>query len=788
MVRFGMPIVAAVGLSTLPVNGQWVVFNEDPSRLSAPAEVGAADTQEKDYAWGDVDCDGDIDLVVVRKEPWTTTGKRPNVLLINEAGVLTDRTADFASDSDVAGDKGFLTPTNDRDVVLVDVNGDGWLDIVTAVTLTDNQAKHLSHPRVYINKGEIGGAWQGFRYEDDRIPQMHPTAGPRFCAVSAGDVTGDGAPDLFFSDYDDGGTQIFDFNDRLLINDGNGFFTDETAARLTPQMYISVFGIANAIVDMNGDGVKDIVRLTANGEPYHIGVAYNNPAGQGFFNLYDQIYNLSAYHSAVGDLNGDGRMDVVAIDDGVDRYLLNEGNDAQGMADFSNSVFPPQTGILHAGNVVIEDLDKDGWNDVIIADVDVTLPGCSDRTFIFHNLCNGPNVSFLEDGQVIPFDMLAGVHDVAAFDIDDNGWIDLVIGRCTGTQIWMNEPPVGVVFSYPGGLPDLIDAGEVTVFEVQLDPFGETIVPGSSAIHVSQNESPFVETPLTELGEILYRAALPAGVCADRFDFYLSTELTGGLTFTDPPSAPAVTYRAVATSDPEVLISDSIEGDVSGWTIVNDPSLTAGAWEQAEPNVTIYGNGIAAPGEDATPDGTMAFVTENGPPGGDASSSDVDGGPTYLRSPVIDLDGTDALVTYARWAFTALGAPDALTVEVSNDAGDNWTLVESVLDTAGAWETASFFVGDYVTPTSGVQLRFGICDCPNDSVTEAGIDDFEVTVICGTACAADLDGNGSVGILDLLVLLSAWGTNPGHPADFDGDGTVGILDLLALLANWGRCP
>ncbi len=26
------------------------------------------------------------------------------------------------------------------------------------------------------------------------------------------------------------------------------------------------------------------------------------------------------------------------------------------------------------------------------------------------------------------------------------------------------------------------------------------------------------------------------------------------------------------------------------------------------------------------------------------------------------------------------------------------------------------------------------------------------------------------------------------PADFDGDGAVGILDLLALLANWGPCP
>ncbi len=28
---------------------------------------------------------------------------------------------------------------------------------------------------------------------------------------------------------------------------------------------------------------------------------------------------------------------------------------------------------------------------------------------------------------------------------------------------------------------------------------------------------------------------------------------------------------------------------------------------------------------------------------------------------------------------------------------------------------------------------------------------------------------------------------PGHPMDFDGDGVVGITDLLELLANWGPC-
>ena len=49
----------------------------------------------------------------------------------------------------------------------------------------------------------------------------------------------------------------------------------------------------------------------------------------------------------------------------------------------------------------------------------------------------------------------------------------------------------------------------------------------------------------------------------------------------------------------------------------------------------------------------------------------------------------------------------------------------------------------------------------------------------------DLDNNGFVGPGDLLILLKAWGRNPGNPADFDGNGMVGASDLLALLANWG---
>ncbi len=49
----------------------------------------------------------------------------------------------------------------------------------------------------------------------------------------------------------------------------------------------------------------------------------------------------------------------------------------------------------------------------------------------------------------------------------------------------------------------------------------------------------------------------------------------------------------------------------------------------------------------------------------------------------------------------------------------------------------------------------------------------------------DLNGDGIVGIDDLLALLSQWGPCGGCSGDIDGSGDVGVDDLLALLANYG---
>jgi len=58
----------------------------------------------------------------------------------------------------------------------------------------------------------------------------------------------------------------------------------------------------------------------------------------------------------------------------------------------------------------------------------------------------------------------------------------------------------------------------------------------------------------------------------------------------------------------------------------------------------------------------------------------------------------------------------------------------------------------------------------------------------GQECLGDLDGDGRVGVTDLLLVLDAWGPCSGCNQDLSGDGSVGVPDLLAILDVWGACP
>jgi len=63
-----------------------------------------------------------------------------------------------------------------------------------------------------------------------------------------------------------------------------------------------------------------------------------------------------------------------------------------------------------------------------------------------------------------------------------------------------------------------------------------------------------------------------------------------------------------------------------------------------------------------------------------------------------------------------------------------------------------------------------------------------LVVIDELACPSDLNGDGVVGIADLLLVIDAWGFCESCGADINNDGSVNVNDLLTLINAWGTCP
>jgi murein tripeptide amidase MpaA len=258
---------------------------------------------------------------------------------------------------------------------------------------------------------------------------------------------------------------------------------------------------------------------------------------------------------------------------------------------------------------------------------------------------------------------------------------------------------------------------------------GNTLDPDSVTLWWRQgSEGGYAAETMTALGGDTYEADLPATPCGQTVDFYFEASTIEGDTVTLPANAPDSAYQTLATNVTDILIDD-FETNL-GWTTENI-SLTDGPWERAIP---AGGGDRGDPPSDYDGSG-FCYVTDNAD-----GNSDVDGGPTRLISPTVDLaSNPEAAVSFACWFFNDDNDGDRLDVHVSNDNGATWTLVEAIGNTSG-WASRQFRVADYITPTAQVKVRFSATDNPNDSVTEAGIDAFSVTErSCGDTVLVSFD-------------------------------------------------
>lgn len=264
----------------------------------------------------------------------------------------------------------------------------------------------------------------------------------------------------------------------------------------------------------------------------------------------------------------------------------------------------------------------------------------------------------------------------------------------------------------------LVDPG----FQVSIVDRGGSPATLNSATLVYNAGAGDQSVPLVSLGGGLWQADFPPLACAGEPTFRVDAESSGGITVSYPYSAdPSVDrrLRRWVGSGFDVIFRDTFETD-QGWTVDDDPGLSDGSWERGVPSG--YGFRQDPPWDADTVGDGRAYLTALA-----GGNTDVDGGSTRLISPALDASsGSDPHISYWRWWDDGgPGAPsdDSFVVEISNDNGSNWTLLEEIgPGVDGDWVRPSFRVADFVTPTNQVRLRFTATDAGTGNVIEAGVD------------------------------------------------------------------
>src|SRR5438477_2188800 len=254
-------------------------------------------------------------------------------------------------------------------VVLGDLNADGKLDLVVA---NQGAGGSSSDGAVSVLLGNGDGTF--------RPAVSYDSGGQNAESLTVADVSGDGVPDVIVANQC-ASANCSDGSMSVLLGNGKGGFKPAISYDSGAHYAVSV-----AVADVNSDGKADVLVLNQYSLANTGAVAVMLGNGDGTFQAAESLAwgGSWAYSIAAGDVNGDGKLDMIVAGQsttgtaGATGVLLGKGD----------GTFQPATsyssGLAWAYSVAIADVNQDGKQDLVMANYDGTagvLLGNGDGTF-----------------------------------------------------------------------------------------------------------------------------------------------------------------------------------------------------------------------------------------------------------------------------------------------------------------------------------------------------------------------------------------------------------------------
>lgn len=389
---------------------------------SGNAGTAAAVSGNKDggFAWGDINADGYLDMVVNTDN----SSKGTRILIANATDpanpYFEDKTTDYCNHC--------KTVVKERCAILADINHDGYIDLVRNTSYDGTNGSIV----IYLNQGPSGNYELGTGSNND------PNNTIQSADFHDSKMNTEG---VFLADYDnDGWLDLIVENHNYGIDifqnpkDGTAAFTC-LAPSATGLPASATDGDYGTCVDFDDDGDVDIIARKRNENDFFVN------DGDGTFTdgqNIDDANNGNKGGVAFGDFDNDGDYDLYWTDNGTNQIWLNDGTNAlaatqsgsdDGEPWHSAGVSAPSSGI---DGVSIGDVNNDGKSDLFL-----TSDNGTSYLFI-NNTPNGGSLSFTQDNLSINVN---GNGEGAAFaDYDKDGDLDLYVNIRNGSnQLWRNN-------------------------------------------------------------------------------------------------------------------------------------------------------------------------------------------------------------------------------------------------------------------------------------------------------------------------------------------------------------